>query len=87
VLIDRRDGRDRRIGAVLNRDLDGPEDHVEEALWKEATRREAAKRREENYHSLLTNEQHLASVYYGRFLEKKKLIEDLQSKRPKPKGG
>jgi hypothetical protein len=62
-------------------------DRAVEELWREGERRAAAKRREENHRSLLDNEQHLANVYYGRYLEKKKLIEELQSKRPTTRTG
>jgi hypothetical protein len=57
-------------------------DHLEEELWKEATRRERARQREQNYHSLLSNERHLCGVYYQRYLEKSELIRELEGKAP-----
>jgi hypothetical protein len=62
-------------------------DRLEEALWKEGEQRAAAKRREENYHSLLANEQHLCGVYYARYLEKMELIKELEGKQTVPTRG
>ena len=53
-------------------------DRAEEALWREAERREAAKREQERYHSTLVAEKHLRDVYFRRFREKDRRVSELE---------
>jgi hypothetical protein len=67
------------IGRALNRDLHGEEvDQLTEASWKESERRAQARRARENHKSYLDNEKHLRDVYYGRYLEKHKIVQLLE---------